>query len=179
LRFVTSDNGPVIDDGYADGSVENLNGHKPAGVLNGGKYSPYEGGTRLPFLLRWPAQVKGGRKSAALVSQIDLISSLATLTGQTLRPEAAPDSFDVLPALLGDSQTGRQTLIEQAQRLAVRKGNWKLITVNNPKQKTEFYDLGADLAETKDLADAKPEVVTELQAILQNARKAGRTRNSA
>ncbi len=177
LIVVTSDNGPVVDDGYADGSVENLNGHKPAGALQGGKYSPYEGGTRVPFLLRWPAQVKEGKTSDALVSQIDLYASLAALTGQKLSAEAAPDSTDVSAALTGESTKGREVLIEQAGKLAVRQGTWKLIVPNGPKQKHELYDLATDLAETKDLAAAKPEKVQELQALLDKARSAGRTRS--
>jgi arylsulfatase A-like enzyme len=175
MIVVTSDNGPVVDDGYADGSVEKLNGHTPAGALQGGKYSPYEGGTRVPFLVRWPARVKAG-KSDALVSQIDLMASLAAMTGQTLAADAAPDSMDVSSALLGDSAKGRETLIQQASRIAIRSGRWKLIAANGPKQKSELFDLTADLAEAKDLAASNPAKVTELQGMLEAARNSGRTR---
>lgn len=177
MIVISSDNGPVIDDGYADGSVENLNGHKPAGPLQGGKYSPYEGGTRVPFLVRWPARVKAGKTSDALVSQLDLFASLAALTGQSLPREAAPDSMDMLPALLGDSATGRDMLVEQAQKLSIRKGPWKLIAPNNPKQKPELYELAKDLAEAKDLAAANPDKVKELTALLEKVKADGRTRS--
>ena len=58
--IVTSDNGPVVDDGYADRAVELLGGHRPGGPLRGGKYSAFEGGTRVPFIVRWPGRVKPG-----------------------------------------------------------------------------------------------------------------------
>ena len=62
LVIFTSDNGPVVDDGYADGAVRDLNGHTPAGPLRGGKYSIFEGGTRVPFIARWPGKVRPGRR---------------------------------------------------------------------------------------------------------------------
>src|SRR5262249_48060158 len=100
LVMFSSDNGPVLDDGYADDAVEKLGTHKPAGPLRGGKYSIYEGGTRVPLLARWPARIKPG-VSSALLSQLDLFASLAALTGQKLSADAAPDSQNILPALLG------------------------------------------------------------------------------
>ena len=81
LVLFTSDNGPVVDDGYADGAVRDLDGHRPAGPLRGGKYSLFEGGTREPFLVRCPGRVRPGL-SDALVNQVDLLASLASLTGQ-------------------------------------------------------------------------------------------------
>src|SRR4029434_871925 len=97
LVILTSDNGPVIDDGYKDGALEKLGSHKPAGPLRGGKYSRFEAGSRVPFIVRWPVRVKPG-VTHALVSQVDLIASLASLTGQRLGNSEAPDSFDVLAA---------------------------------------------------------------------------------
>src|SRR6185312_8588237 len=94
LVVFSSDNGPVLDDGYADGAVKDLNGHKPAGKLRGGKYSPYEAGTRVPFLTRWPGRIKPG-VSEALVCQVDLLASFAALTGRDLPAEAAVDSINV------------------------------------------------------------------------------------
>ncbi|HBY63620.1 MAG TPA: arylsulfatase, partial [Solibacterales bacterium] len=78
LVLFTSDNGPVVDDGYADGAVETLGDHKPAGPFRGGKYSNFEAGTRVPFLLSWPRRVKPA-VSKALVSQVDFVSSFAAL----------------------------------------------------------------------------------------------------
>ena len=105
LVIFSSDNGPVVDDGYRDEAVEKLGDHRPAGPLRGGKYSNFEAGTRVPFLVRWPGRVKPG-VSDALVSQIDLFASLAAFTRQSLPVGAAPDSENVLPALLGRSKTG-------------------------------------------------------------------------
>ena len=94
-----------MDDGYKDDAVEKLGGHKPAGPLRGGKYSNFEGGTRVPFIVRWPAKVKPG-VSDALICQIDFLASFAALTGQTLDENDAPDSFNVLPTLLGSALDG-------------------------------------------------------------------------
>ena len=178
LLIVTSDNGPVVDDGYADGSVEKLNGHTPAGPLKGGKYSLYEGGTRLPFIARWPGRIKPG-VSDALICQVDFLASFAALTGQPINTEAGPDSFNVLPALLGESKKGRDHLVEHAQGLAIRKGEWKLI----PKQtqgknaiQQELYNLKGDLGETKNVAAENQEVVDEMTKLFDKVRSAGRSR---
>lgn len=184
LVIFSSDNGPVIDDGYADGAVENLNGHTPAGSLKGTKYSLYEAGTRVPFIAHWPGRIEPG-VSNALVCQIDFLASFAKLTGQSLPADAAPDSFDVLPALLGNSQKGRETLVEHANGLAFRKGNWKLlpgrVTAGKAAKakgtgKPELYNLAADLGETKNLAAEQPAMVRELDTLLTEAESNVRTR---
>jgi len=191
LVIVTSDNGPVLDDGYADGAVEHANGHNPSGPLRGGKYSNYEGGTRMPFVVRWPKRVKPGT-SDALVCQIDLLASLAKLTGQKLPHDAGPDSMEVLDALLGQSKQGRDSLVEQARSLAIRKGKWKYIPSGRGRKskkktpgakaaraetdKAELYDLSTDLAEKKNLAAKHPEKVRELADLLRSIREKGRSR---
>ena len=76
IVLFTSDNGPVLDDGYDDEAVRRCGDHRPAGPLRGGKYSMYDGGTRVPFLLSWPGTVPV-RQSAAMVSQVDLLASCA------------------------------------------------------------------------------------------------------
>lgn len=173
LILFTSDNGPVLDDGYDDGAAEKQNGHTPAGALKGGKYSLYEGGTRMPFVLRWPKRVKAGSVSDALLCQVDLVASFASLTGQKLASDAAPDSFDVLAALLGEAKTGRDHLVEHANGLALRQGTWKYIPAmklaakKGGDQPAQLYDLSKDLGETKNLASAQPERVKEMAARLQ------------
>src|SRR5262249_17699488 len=127
LVILSSDNGPVVDDGYRDQAAERLGSHRPAGPLRGGKYSKFEGGTRVPLMIRWPSRVKPGGVSGALLSHVDIYASLASLTGQPLAADAAPDSFDTLPALLGESKAGRSWLIEHANTLAYTEGDWKLI----------------------------------------------------
>ncbi|MCU0246164.1 MAG: arylsulfatase [Bryobacter sp.] len=179
LLVVTSDNGPVLDDGYADGAVKDLGSHTPAGVLKGGKYSLYEGGTRMPFLARWPKRITPG-VSDALIGQWDLMASLAALTGQKLSAGAGPDSQNVLPALLGESKTGRDHLVEHANGLALRKGTWKLIPAGaagvqsgdlqkkaGRARQAELYDLSKDLGETTNLASQHPAIVQEMTAMLQ------------
>jgi hypothetical protein len=132
LVILTSDNGGVMDDGYQDGAIENANGHLCNGNLRGYKGSLWEGGHREPFIVRWPGKVKAGATSSELISTVDMLASLAALTGQKLAPEAAPDSYNVLPALLGESHDLplRDHLVLQSggvNALAIRKGDWKLI----------------------------------------------------
>jgi arylsulfatase A-like enzyme len=183
LVILTSDNGPVVDDGYKDQAVERLDGHRPAGPLRGGKYSIFEGGTRVPFIVRWPGRVKPGT-SAALVCQIDLLASFAALTGQKLAQDAAPDSLNILPALLGKSAAGRDHVVEHAGVLAVRQGPWKYIepgtgpkVLANTNTETgvapqgQLYDLSRDLGETNDLAAQQPDKVRQISPLLQQARE--------
>ena len=126
LVIFTSDNGPVVNDGYNDNSVELLGRHKPAGPYRGGKYSIYEGGTRIPLITHWRGHIMPS-VSDALVSQLDLLRSLAALVQQAVPEGGAPDSLNELTALLGQTTNGRQTLIEEADVLAIRDGKWKLI----------------------------------------------------
>ena len=165
LLIFTSDNGPVIDDGYKDGAAEKLGDHKPAGPYRDGKYSIHEGGTRVPAVLRWPARVKPGQTSNAMVCQVDYVASFARLAGV----EASfPDSKDVLGALLGESAAGREEIIEHSGILAIRVGDWKVISAKpGPKGSvSELYDLSKDPGETRNLAPENPEKVKELSAKL-------------
>lgn len=188
LVILTSDNGPVIDDGYKDNAVEKLGSHRPAGPYRGGKYSNFEGGTRVPLIVRWPGRVRPGT-STALVSQVDLLASFAALTGQRLGSIDAPDSFDMMPVLLGTLKSGRTGLVAQAGALSLRQRNWKYIEAND-KQKVsrdtnmelgndtvpQLYDLHSDPGETKNLAASDPDRVKEMNAELDRIRKAGRSR---
>ena len=146
LLIVTSDNGPVVDDGYRDEAVEKLDGHKPAGPLRGGKYSAFDAGTRVPFVVRWPGHVARGA-SDALVSQVDFLASFAALTGQRLDAGDGPDSFNLLPALTGASKTGRDHLVEQAATLSIIVGQWKYIEPHKgPRvQQATAIELGLSL----------------------------------
>jgi len=188
LVILSSDNGPVVDDGYRDGAVENLNGHKPAGRLRGGKYSAYDGGTRVPFIVRWPGHVKPG-DTDALVSQTDFTATFAALTGQTLTAADAPDSFNVLPALLGQSKIGRDHLVEHAGVLSLIEGRWKLIepgkgpkvlvntsTETGQAPQLQVYNLQTDLGEKHNVAAEHPDIVEKLSARLKKIRNDGRSR---
>jgi len=184
LLVVTSDNGPVLDDGYADGAVKDSEGHAPSGPFRGGKYSPYEGGTRMPFLVRWPARVRPGT-SDALVCQVDFLASFAALVGQPLPEEAGPDSFNVLPALLGESKEGRDHLVEQAGVLSIRRGPWKYIPEKNKsknaapdadKPSGALYNLADDIGENNNLIAQHPDKARELADLLQRIVEKGRSR---
>jgi len=179
IIIFSSDNGPVLDDGYIDGAVAKLNGHKPAGPMRGGKYSILEGGTRVPFLVSWPGVIKPG-VSDALVSQVDLVRSFATMTGQKLNPKDAPDSENVLDALLGKSERGRDSVVVAARNRALVKGDWKYIEPQNGpaimkgadvatgySPEPQLYNLKDDIAEEHNLASQMPEKLKELQAELQ------------
>jgi len=178
----TSDNGPVLDDGYRDQAVEKLGGHRPAGGLRGGKYSAYDAGTRVPFILRWSDRVAKGT-SSALVSQIDLVSSLAAMVGEPLSDADAPDSYDMRPALVGTAPTGRDHLVEQAGALSIIVGHWKYIEPHagervetgtgielGNSRKAQLFDLSKDLGERHNLAPQLPDRVRAMARKLQDIR---------
>ena len=182
LIVFSSDNGAVVDDGYQDEAVTKLGTHRPNGALRGGKGSKFEGGTRIPMIVHWPARVKPG-VSEALVSQVDLLRSFAELTGADLGPGAAPDSENVLPALLGESKKGRRLLVEQANGLSLRDGSFKYITPAKgmkvaPNTNTatgmdpepQLYDLSSDFGETKNLAAQQPEKLKQMVETLEKIR---------
>jgi len=180
LVILTSDNGPVLNDGYKDKAVELVGSHKPAGPLRGWKYTYYEGGTRIPFITRWTGKIKPGT-SDALISQVDLFASLAALTGQKLTDNDAPDSFNVLPALLGKSKQARQYVIEQGNRgLAIRTNDWKYIApYSSKKNKTKnayLYNIADDIAEKNNLITQYPEKAKQLKAMLDKIRKNPKSR---
>jgi arylsulfatase A-like enzyme len=182
LVVFSSDNGPVLDDGYKDQAREKIGDHQPAGPLRGGKYSAFEAGTRVPFLVRWPARVKPD-VSSALMSQVDFVASFAALVNAKADFSTAPDSRNHLPALLGQSKTGRTSLVEQGGPLALRDGNWKYITPGKGPKVTQntgtetgidpagqLFDLSKDLGETRNLAAEQPEKAREMSARLEAER---------
>ncbi|MEO1998284.1 MAG: arylsulfatase [Planctomycetaceae bacterium] len=190
LIVFCSDNGPVLDDGYQDAAITKLGKHTPAGQFRGGKYSIYEGGTRTPFMTCWPGKIRPGT-SDKMVCTVDLAASMAALVGQELADDACPDSFNVLPALLGKpGAKGRDHLIQQPNRgptLALRIGDWKLLSYANakpikaltyqkPKGKYELYNLADDPAEKQNLVQQQPERLKRMLARLEAIKQAGRSR---
>jgi arylsulfatase A-like enzyme len=186
LVIFSSDNGPVVDDGYRDQAVEKLGAHRPAGKLRGGKYSIFDGGTRVPMMARWPGHIKADTMSAALISQVDFLASFADLTGQRIATGAGPDSTNVLPALLGRSQTARQSLVEHSTTLALVEGDWKLISPSNgrktnPDTNTELgndpapqlYNLAEDPGEQHNVAADHPDRAKAMSATLEGIRAGG------
>lgn len=172
LIVFSSDNGPVLNDGYYDDAVEKNGNHTAAGVLRGGKYSLFEAGTRVPFMVYWKGKIEP-KKSDALVSQLDLFSSLASLTGSDLR---ADDSIDLLDTFMGNSDLGREELIlEATTRTALRSGDWVMIPPYNGPAKLEavnieigngnqyqLYDLSQDISQQINLAESNPEKLNEM-----------------
>lgn len=174
LILFSSDNGPVLNDGYYDDAVELLGEHTPFGPFRGGKYSLYEAGTRVPFLVHWPEKIKPGT-SNALISQLDIFSSLAQLVSSDWRGE---DSEPLLDVLLGKSEAGREELILEATgRTAFRKGayvmippypgNAKIHTVNieiGNSPEYQLFHLQNDLAQQTNLEESEPQRLMEMKA---------------
>ena len=172
LVIFTSDNGGILDNNGPDkvhgvGDPDATNGHRPNGILRGLKYDVWEGGTRVPLIVRWPGKVKPG-KSDALVSQVDFLASFASLTNQTIPNGQAPDSENHLAALLGKDPVGRDSLIEQrtGTLFGFRQGNWKLLPTGGKRNSTQptLYDLSNDLGEQVDLAEKQPAKVAAMMA---------------
>jgi len=189
MVLFSSDNGPVVDDGYREDAEEKLGSHKPAGPFRGGKYSNFEAGTRVPLLVRWPAAIKAGGESSALLAHVDFPASFAKITGQVLPANAAPDSFDVADALMGRTTVGRDHLVEHAGVTSLRQGQWKFIPAGNgPKfnrltntemgndKMPQLYDLAADPGETKNLAVQEPQRLAEMRKKLESIKTGGSSR---
>ena len=128
LVIFTSDNGGMLNQGGQDAWKS---GHTLNGELLGFKFDVWEGGHRVPFIARWPGKIKAGSRSNQLVCNIDMIATLAALTGKTLRKGQARDSVNILPALTGDPEKPVREQVLLAGRkpthLAVRKGKWMYI----------------------------------------------------
>ncbi len=189
-----SDNGPVLDDGYQDGAIEQLGSHRPGGPFSGGKYSVYEGGTRTPFITRWKGRIQPG-VSDEIVCTIDLASSLAHLTRTPLPEDACLDSINVIDALLGEEQaSGRESLVQQdngSASIGFRSGTWKLhqyknrtarnVVVereltNTKVPKFALYNLDGDEAEKSNVIEQFPEVAEQMQQELARIMNAKRSR---
>lgn len=181
----TSDNGPVLDDGYEDQARELLGEHKPWGELSGGKYSALEAGTRVPFIVRWPQGVSSGQRSAAMFSQVDLLGSFASYLSIPYDQSQAIDTQDSWAALIGEDNKGRDFLVQEAlfSNLALlSQEGYKYIPANNgpamvpwgPIIKTGFskedqlFDLNADPKEQTNIANEVPEKLAQMKEQLEN-----------
>lgn len=181
IVILSSDNGPVVDDGYKDQAVELLGEHKPAGGLRGGKYSSFEGGTRIPGILSWPGKVKPGM-SDKLLCQVDMLATFAGFLNVKIPSGAAPDSENHLNAWLNKGGKGREVLVLQnvINNLSIEDGTWKFIAAGkgsayNPQTNTEtgnlnqdqLYNLAADLGEKENVASQNPQIVEKLRSKLE------------
>lgn len=177
----SSDNGPVLDDGYADEAGAKCGAHKPAGPLRGGKYSMFDGGSRVPMIAYAPGRIQPG-ESPALISHADFLMTFADLAGSSIPEAERADSLQMSDALLGKDRIGRDHLVTEGigSKTVVRQGNWVYIpphdgpalfgdkgieTGNNPSP--QLYDMEADIGQRENIADKYPEKVAELNDLLE------------
>lgn len=194
LVIFTSDNGGVNEDGLKYTSavgdlVENF-GHNSSGNLRGIKSDAWEGGHRIPFIIRWPGHVKENSTSDALISQVDMMATFAAVTGAELADDVAEDSYNMLPLFEGKSKVVRDAVVTQSGEgvLSIQKGDWKLVLCsggggkwNKPGglplldtqagkpvwKNVQLFNITADMGEEKDVASADAEKVTELMKLLK------------
>jgi arylsulfatase A-like enzyme len=183
LVIYSSDNGAYVND---------EKGHRPTGPFRGKKSQLWEGGTRVPFIVRWPARIQPG-VSQDIASTIDVPATVCAAAGITLPKDALPDSFNLLPAMLGEKDAPKRDhliLMSGNGDLAIRDAQWKYIpdlavadgwyaakkkNANTPN-KPALFDLSKDPGETTNLFSDKPEIVKELQARLEQAKATTRSR---
>lgn len=185
IIIITSDNGPVVDDGYADESVEKLQNHKPWGPFRGGKYSTFEAGTRVPFIVHWPGEVQQ-KVSNALVSQIDMLATLADLTGVEVKDKDLSDSQNHLQTWLGKEMKGRDYVVGAGHSLTILTEEWKYIEPSKgiPYQaltnielgnssENQLYNIQRDRGEYDNVADENQLIVRFLKQILDEEKSKG------
>lgn len=174
IVILSSDNGPVLDDGYADSAVvlNKAAGHKPSGILRGGKYSTYDGGCRVPFIVRAPEQIKNpGTISRAMISQLDLLASFAEMNGQHADKTTAGDSLDMRRALFGEDTKGRDFVVMRGTAgLALRYGDYNYIPGGKKKsgKMAQLYNVKEDPSESVDIAGKNPELIKKFQKVLDD-----------
>lgn len=187
LVLFTSDNGfaPYV-------GVESLErqGHYPSGPFRGYKGDAWEGGHRVPFLVRWPAVVAPGGICNQLVHQADVMATVADLLGAELPPDAGEDSFSLLPLLRGSPQPVREHAVSCASNglTSLRRGSWKILfgrggggpwqggrTEEVGAPLVQLYDLADDPGETTNHAASRPDLVAELTALMEQLVTRGRS----
>jgi arylsulfatase A-like enzyme len=181
LIIFSSDNGPVLNDGYFDEAVEKKGKHDPFGGLRGGKYSLFEAGTKVPFLAYWKGTIKP-KVSDAMVCQVDFMASFAQLIAAK---QQGKDSQNLLDTFLGKSAQGRNELVTEAMgRLAFRQGDYAFIpaykgSAMNKEVNIEIgvapeiqlYNIKTDPGQKVNIAKDNPEKVKALQAAFEQAKK--------
>jgi len=174
IVIVSSDNGYSP---YGWGEMVKK-GHYSSGPFHGFKAQAQEGGHRVPFIVRWPAVVKPGSVSNQLVSQTDIMATMADIFGVQLPDNAGEDSFSFLPILKGEDKNTRPYIVNHSGQggYGIRKGDWKLILeVDGRGVPVQLYNLAEDIGEKKNLADQKPEIVSELRALMEKLVADGRS----
>lgn len=184
IIIFTSDNGPVLDDGYADFASEMLGDHNPFAHFRGGKYSALEAGTRVPMIIQWPGKIEQGKVSKALFSHMDFLASFASFLDQDFDREQAMDSQDHWETLVGTKETGRRSVVQQAimgvlaylredgyKYIApgptIRYVPWAMEIETGFCPYDQLYNVHNDPAEKNNLAETEPEILSELKKELQ------------
>ena len=199
LVIVSSDNGPEVTTSC---NMRSLYEHDGARPWRGVKRDQWEGGHRVPFIVKWPGKIKKGSISDQTICQTDMMHTCAAITGFVLPDDAAEDSYNILPAFYGKDkgESIRPYTLHQTikQELAIRKGKWKYldhkgsggnnyksrkclqdyhnIIDNSPEAPGQLYNLEDDPGETKNLYYKHPEVVKELMSLLEESKRTGRSR---
>jgi len=188
LIIFSSDNGPVLDDGYEDNAAEQLGLHDPFSNLRGGKYSAFEAGTKVPFIISWPKEIKAGQTSTALFSQIDMLASFAHFTGTDFNRDQAMDSQNNWNTLRGEDKNGRQWIVQEAIQgglSIVDQSGYKYIAPKNGSKlvpwgvnietgfapEHQLYNLKKDPQEIKNTIDNQAGIANTLKARLDSIRK--------
>lgn len=176
LVIFTSDNGAEPD------GTARKKGHETNGEFRGQKRTLYEGGHRVPFIARWPKRIAAGTRGDVLICLTDMMATFAAITGYSLSHAMGEDSYNVLPALLGEKKVIRTSILHHDIRgaMGIRVGKWKYMAKSGRVNYGEgkggaLYDMEKDWRETTNLYDSHPNVVEELKAILEKQRRDGRT----
>lgn len=180
IFIFTSDNGP------RDG----VNGHKSSGKLRGQKGEVWEGGHRIPFIVRWPGNIQPNTISEELICLTDMMATFSALVGNEMPDNSGEDSFNILPVLLGKELSGpvRSGIINHSGQgvFCIREGDWKLIvdcdkdgylTKIEADEKGQLFNLAVDPYEQINLIEKKPEIVKGLKVKLDKYKQQGYTRN--
>lgn len=198
LVLVSSDNGPEVASIIHMRADHDHDGARP---WRGIKRDSWEGGHRVPLIVRWPGRIKPGTTSDQLVCLTDVMATLASITGFALPRDAAEDSFDLLPVLQGETTPPvRPYLLTQAfagaKTLSIRRGDWKYLDhrgsggnrydagelkrfalpETDPEAPGQLYDLANDPGETTNRFSENPEIAKELGDLLEQSRNSGRSR---
>ena len=172
LIIFSSDNGPVLNDGYYDDAVEKLGDHTPTGGLRGGKYSLFEAGTRVPFIAYWKGKINSNI-SDEIISQVDLFNSISSIVGSSLKSK---DGIDLSNLIIDNKGRGRDELIlEASTRTAYRNGDWVMIPPYHGKEiaknvnielgnskEFKLYNLKKDPSQKNDLSKSNPKKLKEM-----------------
>lgn len=183
LLIVTSDNGPVLDDGYQDEAEALAGSHRAGGPFRGGKYSAFEAGSTVPFLTYWKGHTPAGTVSDALLALTDATATFASLLGTALPDSAATDSRPCLDTWLGKADTSAPFTVSMASNrsLVLRTKRWKYIEPSKGgpmitwgpeietgyKAQPQLYNMQSDTGETHDVSAAHPRIVKKMQKLLQ------------